>query len=453
MGFEALQTIVDSYTDLSEAQREKVLMRATQICQRNDQQGFREQYDVVAELVEKHRQQYHVPFFDSYAPTAPSPCDPEDKEDSNGQTNPNIQCDLEEEERREELFEALRGQVPVQELSVFRSILEGKQLGSLTDRQRIGSTIELIRSRLQFLVRRYAPDGQLRVPENVALVGTALHGKSGRTNWTPEQEAAILSSYVTSERNAAQASQNLVFCSAATVSDYWRAAGFPMRKGGSYLPDSAVSKIMKAYESVGNNSVASSQLVGHAPGTVLRYWKKAGLPTRTIPRLNEEDKRRICDTHKKSGGNASRCRRMLGTFCEQTILRYWEENGLSATSDFSGLSPEEVQQVKATYTTSGGRAFLAQRQLDFNCSVHTILDWWRKLGLEIRKPGSSTPLSKEEIEKIVASYHMCQGNARKAARLCKRSRTCITHHWIDAGLLPETPHQKKLQQHSGATGT
>jgi hypothetical protein len=50
-----------------------------------------------------------------------------------------------------------------------------------------------------------------------------------------------------------------------------------------------------------------------------------------------------------------------------------------------------------------------------------------------------------------ADIYNPEGNVRMAMKLLKRSRTCITQHWINAGLLPETPRQKK--QHSNAKGT
>jgi transcriptional regulator with GAF, ATPase, and Fis domain len=93
-----------------------------------------------------------------------------------------------------------------------------------------------------------------------------------------------------------------------------------------------VKAILEAHETWGGNAAQAAQALGVAPSTVVRHWKKAGIEAGgRAPALSKADKRRIERAHRTFAGNASRAARSLGV-APSTVRKYWKRAGLETRS-------------------------------------------------------------------------------------------------------------------------
>ncbi|MBI4010193.1 MAG: DEAD/DEAH box helicase family protein [Candidatus Aenigmarchaeota archaeon] len=240
--------------------------------------------------------------------------------------------------------------------------------------------------------------------------------------------------YYTYGGNANEAAKNLG-CYASTVLGYWRRAGFeigPSAMGKNKKNQQQMEDIVAAYYTYGGNSSQAAKHLGYAIGTILKYWREAGLVTRTAKSdmLTQEQRDRIIAAHASYDGNPVEATKNL-PHRKHTIIRYWENADLEVREpNIIKLSQEEIGGIVAAHTTYDGNAREAARKLGYPYNL--VMKHWREAGLEIWS--HDTILSQEEIDKIIGAYETYNGFASRAAQYLPYSHGTFLRVWKQAGL-------------------
>ena len=92
-----------------------------------------------------------------------------------------------------------------------------------------------------------------------------------------------------------------------------------------------------------------------------------------------------------------------------------------------GLPESDVKKIVNSYDKYGGSAAKAAKSLPYHHL--TILSYWKKAGLKIRKGREGGDLSAPEIRKIIKAHKKYNGNASEAARNLLYNPRTISKYW------------------------
>ena len=264
-----------------------------------------------------------------------------------------------------------------------------------------------------------------------------------KRNLTQEQKAEIVAAYHTYHGNSREAARNLHH-SHGTIVGYWREAGLEIntRDKSLKLVRESIDEIVTAHATYNGNAFQASHHLPYDNNTILKYWREAGLRIKQIGEqasLSEEEIGEIIAAHATYNGNALQASRELH-HAHSTVTKYWREADLLVRKlgEHGNLSPKQIEEIVAAYDTYGGIANQAAKHLPYYGS--TIIREWRAAGLEIRPSLTGrNSLTPKQANEIILAHATYDGNASETARNLPYGRNTITRHWKANGLEPRRP--------------
>ena len=161
--------------------------------------------------------------------------------------------------------------------------------------------------------------------------------------------------------------------------------GRKVGKGEIDLSESVIEKIIKAYHLYKGNAAEAARSLKHGCSTVIRHWRNAGLKIQKRgSRLPENEIEKIIKAYQIYHKNATEAARHL-YHSPSAIIRHWRNAGLKIQKMGSRLPENEIKEIVKAYQTYDRNAEEAARHL--SRKGDTIIKYWRKAGLKIRKPG------------------------------------------------------------------
>ena len=218
-----------------------------------------------------------------------------------------------------------------------------------------------------------------------------------------------------------------------TVSEYWTRAGLTVHK--DFKNSGKITKTLLNCHKKGLSIAQTSKIVKLSSSSVRSRWKKLGLPiiiNRTEQRkLSDKDIEEIKRSYETYKGSASKAAQNLpwGT---HTIIKYWRSMGL----DIKKRGRVNAETEELIYE-GHRRGLSGETTADFaGVSFLTVYKYWHAAGLsagrdrtntESRQDGRS--LRSDEIEEIKRSHKTYSGNSAEAARNIPYSSPTIRKYW------------------------
>ena len=212
------------------------------------------------------------------------------------------------------------------------------------------------------------------------------------------------------------------------------------RKNRVFIEPEKLKKILGSYSTFNANARAAAKSMGYAPNTILRYWKKNGLGTRSVGRKHsEEEHRKILQSYEVYGGIVSHAARELG-YSRVLVSKIWKEGGLEVDNSRGlkclkkiigahHISEKDAGRIVSLYEKCGGVIGKASK-ISGHCEA-TIKRYWENAGLSI----SQMTLGREDVEAIVSAYKDHEGSIGCAAKALGRNWVTVRKYWRQAGLI------------------
>ncbi len=252
----------------------------------------------------------------------------------------------------------------------------------------------------------------------------------------------IVNAYDISGGNAAEAGRQLHY-SAGTILRYWKRAGLEAK--GIAMTKDEIQKTIEAYRTYNGNAAAAARTLGYSQATIINRWNAAGLEAKgkgSPEKLPKKEIDKIVVAHHKYNGNMSEAARHL-PYSAPTIRRYWAENGLEANLNEGNKQPKvNVRRIIAVHKKYDGNAMVASRKLGYNAS--TVRRHWRDAGLQSQGKAKSRKLSERQIKSVLAAHRKYKGNAAEASRHLPWSDQTIMDYWKRAGLSAKGAESARL---------
>ena len=153
-----------------------------------------------------------------------------------------------------------------------------------------------------------------------------------------EQIDDIILAHSTYQGNTSEAARHLPYCY-ATIRKYWKEARFESSEKALgrdlSLSQEKIEKIVAAHSTYQGNALLAAKNLCHSHRTVTKYWMQAELPINQsrrgkpvlVKRLPEDKIKAIISCYYDFDGKAYRAGRSLEV-CGGTVLKYWKEAGL-----------------------------------------------------------------------------------------------------------------------------
>lgn len=122
----------------------------------------------------------------------------------------------------------------------------------------------------------------------------------------------------------------------------------------------------------------------------------------------------------------------------RSLLRWGQINVIPAQKEYVAhgkirYSPSEIEKIVASFEKFNGIALRASRY--FSCGINSVLRYWRNAGLKIAGHRfSGIRLSDEKVKEITDAYQTYRGNAAHASKNTDYSPGSILKYWRRAGL-------------------
>jgi len=228
------------------------------------------------------------------------------------------------------------------------------------------------------------------------------------------------------------------------------------------LTKEEVERVVAAYPTYQGKATEAANELPFSQPTITKYWEEAGLGTKKVKRrlrkdgravhsISEEKISRITAAHETYKGNLVDATANL-PFARSSIKKYWGEAGLKITYRKRGLRKdgkpslalrdEQIVQIVEAHETYNGVISAAAEAS--GVSHTTVRKYWDIENLETRTKRKNptvnfSPVTPDELTKIIAAYQTYKGNVSKASKHLGRSRPTITKHWREADLLIARP--------------
>ncbi len=211
-----------------------------------------------------------------------------------------------------------------------------------------------------------------------------LRPKRTSRGLTLETIAEIAAAHTTYNGNVTKVAR-AVGVSRSSVKKYWLRDGLRantiVESLGPRQDD--IEKILRAHFIHRGNAAEAARHLLYSSGTIRKYWRRNGfrvMRKSEALRLSEEERGRIVAIHAEVNGNSSAASRVLH-YSDGTVIKYWREAGLPLRKPgvHRTLTGEQIEEIVAAYEPCGGIVSQAARLLSH--SIVTITKYWRAYGL------------------------------------------------------------------------
>ncbi len=349
-----IRDIVETYENLSERQREKIIRIAEHNIKEQGITGFDSQYKYVGRLVEDFQQ----PWEERFALKLDAP-------PREGYNHPLIDSFFygQNTYEVEHLFMGISLDIVAQLSEKFFDGRERELIHKLLNRSNgeegihfthdeIVSGIPLTKRRLETLVRLLEEDIRFQQPErqivyvNLSPDNPWIQWKRRRYNKWPidffRKHIDIYGRFVEEGRKALQRFDSGLFnalrdntleIDKRTVRQIGLAIPKLKPRGNLGHNENIIKQIVLAYEYFDGNVSRASKTLPYSRATITKYWRTAGLKIKShrngdfISKISDKEREQIIEAHGIYSKSAYQAARDL-PYHKSTILRYWKQAGL-----------------------------------------------------------------------------------------------------------------------------
>ncbi|MEK6807820.1 MAG: hypothetical protein AABX75_02205 [Nanoarchaeota archaeon] len=169
-----------------------------------------------------------------------------------------------------------------------------------------------------------------------------------------------------------------------TILKYWGVAGLSAHFERPSMPpisEETQQRIIETHK-LGLSATEAAKRTGVATSSVLRYWKDAGLNPHfrrgKLP-ISEETRQKIIEAYRPEL-SASKIAKRVGAN-HGTILKYWKAAGLTPCRNRYGPISEEKQNL--IYTAWELKIGARKTAEYLKVNINTVYEYWRRLGLAL----------------------------------------------------------------------
>ena len=155
-----------------------------------------------------------------------------------------------------------------------------------------------------------------------------------------------------------------------------------------------------------------------------------------FPHLTDEDTKNLLQTLRKNEGSIKKTAEITG-HAPLTIRRHAKRAGIKTKpkGGHNHLSQDEVNTITDAYTTYNASSYETAKHLTH--SPQTITRYWRMAGLNIgpQYRPQMVSIDQDGVQEITKAYDTYDGKIKRAARHLHHSKYTIRKYWKSAGLI------------------